>query len=105
MYNSSKSGKAYVMFFQISISMITPMLMCGALGWYLDGKLGTGFLFILLLLLGIMAAFRNVYYLTKDFYVKDMEKEHEQLAYFENLRAEGKRARELREAAKEQKEN
>jgi F0F1-type ATP synthase assembly protein I len=92
--NGDKIGKAWIMIFQISISMIVPMAMCGALGWYLDGKFGTGFLFILFLLLGILASFRNVYYLTRQFYQKDMEKEHAELAYFENLKKEGKQARE-----------
>jgi len=73
--------------------MIVPMAMCGALGWYLDEKLGTGFLFIMFLLLGIMAAFRNVYELTKSFYQKDMKREHEELAYIENLKKEGRRVR------------
>ena len=87
---NNKIGKAFVMVFQVSISMIIPMAMCGALGWYLDGKLKTSFLFILLLILGILAAFRNVYYLTKSFYQKDMEKEHARLAYFEDLKKEGR---------------
>ncbi len=92
MQNGNKVGKAWIMIFQISISMMVPMAMCAALGWYLDKKLGTGFLFIVLLLLGIMAAFRNVYYLTKEFYQKDMEREHAELAYFENLKKEGREA-------------
>lgn len=87
---NSKIGKAFVMVFQVSISMMVPMAMCGILGWYLDRKLKTSFLFILLLILGILAAFRNVYYLTKSFYQKDMEKEHAKLAYFEDLKREGR---------------
>lgn len=92
--NGNKVGKAFAMFFQVSISMMVPMAMCGAVGWYLDKKLGTGFLFILLLILGILASFRNLYYLTRGFYQKDMEKEHAQLAYFEDLKNEGRKARE-----------
>lgn len=90
--HENKVGKAFVMVFQISISMIVPMIMCGAGGYYLDRILGTGFLFILLLILGILAAFRNVYFLTKSFYQKDMEEEHAKLAYFENLKKEGRKA-------------
>lgn len=95
--HENKVGKAFVMVFQISISMIVPMVMCGAGGYYLDKILGTGFLFILLLILGILAAFRNVYVLTKSFYQKDMEREHASLAYFEHLKKEGKEARKQRE--------
>lgn len=90
--HGNKVGKAFVMIFQISISMIVPMVMCGAGGYYLDKRLGTGFLFILLLILGILAAFRNVYLLTKSFYQKDMEEEHARLAYFEDLKKEGREA-------------
>lgn len=96
--HGNKVGKAFTMFFQISISMIVPMIMCGAGGYYLDKKLNTSFLFILLLILGIFAAFRNVYLLTKSFYQKDMEEEHARLAYFEDLKKEG------REALKQRKE-
>lgn len=96
--HGNKVGKAFVMVFQISISMIVPMIMCGAGGYYLDKILDTSFLFILLLLLGILAAFRNVYLLTKSFYQKDMEEEHARLAYFEDLKREG------REALKQSKE-
>lgn len=94
MQNGNKIGKAFVMIFQVSISMIVPMAMCGAFGFYLDRKFDTGFLFILFLLLGILASFRNVYYLTREFYKKDMEQEHAKLAYFENLKKEGRQARE-----------
>ncbi len=96
--HGNKVGKAFVMFFQISISMIVPMIICGIAGYYLDKKLSTSFLFILLLILGIFAAFRNVYLLTKNFYQKDMEEEHAKLAYFENLKKEG------REVLKQKKE-
>lgn len=92
--HGNKVGKAFVMVFQVSISMIVPMLMCGAGGYYLDKILGTGFLFILLLVLGILAAFRNVYLLTRSFYQKDMEQEHARLAYFEDLKREGRKVRE-----------
>ena len=103
--NGNKIGKAFVMIFQVSISMIVPMAMCGALGFYLDQKFGTGFLFIFFLLLGMLASFRNVYYLTKEFYQKDMEQEHANLAYFENLKKEGRKAREALEMEKEKTEN
>lgn len=101
MQNGNKIGKAFVMIFQISISMIVPMAMCGTAGFYLDRKFKTGFLFILLLFLGILASFRNVYYLTREFYKKDMEQEHAKLAYIENLKKEG---RKVREAADQEKE-
>ena len=52
------------------------------------------------LFLGMGAAFRNVYYLTKGFYAKDKKEENEKLAYIENLKKAGERNR----AKRKQKE-
>lgn len=78
--------KSFTMVSQIGISMLAPIFMCVFIGYYLDKRFSTGFWFILFLLLGIGAAFRNVYILTKPFYEKDMEKEHEQLKYVQDLK-------------------
>lgn len=78
--------KAFVMVTQVGISMMTPIFLGGALGWYLDHKFFMKCWFIIGLLLGIIAAFRNVYYLTKQFYAKDLKKEQEELEYFESLK-------------------
>lgn len=78
--------QALVMVTQVGISMLTPILMCTAAGYYLDRWLGTGYWLILLLILGILAAFRSVYLLMQKFYAKDLRKEQQQLRYEKELK-------------------
>ena len=52
-----------------------------------------------MIVLGVGAAFRNVYYLTKSFYSEDMKKEHERLQYIEALKKQGQARREQTENA------
>lgn len=78
--------QALVMVTQVGISMMTPILLCGVLGFYLDRWLATGYWFVILIILGILAAFRNVYLLMRKFYAKDLEKEKQQLQYEKELK-------------------
>lgn len=80
--------RALIMITQIGIGMLTPILLCAYGGYYLDQWLSTSYWFIILLMIGILAAFRNVYYLTKQFYTKDLKREEEELQYFESLKKE-----------------
>ena len=83
-----KVMKSFVMITQVGLSMLTPIFLCVFLGVYVDKMLHTSYWFIILLILGILAAFRNVYYLTKQFYQKDLEKEKKEQEYFNNLQKE-----------------
>lgn len=57
---------------QLGVTMIVPILICTLVGNYLDEKINTSPLFmIILLLLGVAAAFRNLFYHTH----KQMKKE------------------------------
>ncbi|MCT4613165.1 MAG: AtpZ/AtpI family protein [Clostridia bacterium] len=48
----------------LGITMIVPIVMCIYIGVYLDEKFNTGAIFLVIFtLLGILAAFRNMYYL------------------------------------------
>lgn len=78
--------KALIMVSQVGISMITPILLCGAAGYYLDRRYNASFWFILLVILGIIAAFRNVYYMLLKFYKKDLKEENERQRYEKELR-------------------
>ncbi|MDK2808849.1 MAG: synthase protein [Clostridiales bacterium] len=78
--------KSLMMITQIGISMITPIFLAGYLGLKMDAWLTTNYWFIIWLILGIMAAFRNVYALTKRFYSKDLKRELEKQKYFEDLK-------------------
>ena len=53
--------KALLMISQIGISMIVPIFLAAFIGNWLDAKFGTGFFFLIFLLLGILAAFRNIF--------------------------------------------
>ena len=82
--------KAFAMVSQISITILVPICLSGWIGWWLDGQFHTQIWFVVMIVLGIGAAFRNVYYLTKSFYSEDMKKEHERLQYIEELKKQGR---------------
>lgn len=81
--------KAFTMVSQIGITILVPICLSGWIGWWLDGQFRTQIWFVIMIILGIGAAFRNVYYLTKSFYSEDMRKEHERLRYIEELKKQG----------------
>ena len=60
--------KALTFFSQFTINMLVPIFMCSAVGYFLDKKLGTSFMFVILFFVGAMAGFRNVYILAKRTY-------------------------------------
>ncbi|RHU96914.1 F0F1 ATPase subunit [Clostridium sp. OM07-10AC] len=62
--------KAFAMVSQISITILVPICLSGWIGWWLDGQFHTQIWFVIMIVLGIGAAFRNVYYLTKSFIQK-----------------------------------
>ncbi len=80
--------KGLVMLTQIGISMMVPIFLCLFLGIKIDQWLNTNWLVLIFLGLGIGAAFRNVYHLTKTFYAKDKAKEDAQQQYYEQMKKE-----------------
>ncbi|MCR5508485.1 MAG: AtpZ/AtpI family protein [Lachnospiraceae bacterium] len=46
---------------QFGINMLVPIVLCTFLGIFLDGKLGTSYLVIILFFIGAAAGARNVY--------------------------------------------
>ena len=50
---------------QFSIHMLVPICMCSYLGYLLDKKLNTNFLFIIFFFIGALAGGRNVYLLAQ----------------------------------------
>lgn len=97
MGKNSKIVRCFMMVSQISISMMVPIFLCLFFGIKLNEWMDTEFCVPVFLFLGIGAAFRNVYYLTKSFYAKDKKREDEELAYIENLKKAGERNRKKRE--------
>lgn len=86
MKSQNSIWKALTMVTQIGISMMTPIFLCAFIGYYIDKWLSTGICFLLFIIIGIIVAFRNVYYLTKGFYEKEMKEEHKKLEYWKNLK-------------------
>ena len=60
--------KALTFFSQFTINMLVPIFLCSVAGYFLDQKLGTTFLFVLLFFIGALAGFRNIYILAKRIY-------------------------------------
>ena len=54
-------GQAIVMITQLGINMLVPVFMCLFIGIWLDKQLGTGWLTLVFLILGIMGGIRGVY--------------------------------------------
>ena len=67
--------RSFAMISQIGISMMVPVFLCGVIGYWLNNWLNQGLLFLLMLFIGIGAAFRNLYLLTRSFYAADLKKE------------------------------
>lgn len=84
--------KALTMISQVGITFLTPIGLCVLAGYYLDKYFNKNFWVIVLFFLGVLAAFRNVYYLTKSFYEKDLKQENKELEYWKHFTKEDKPA-------------
>lgn len=62
--------RSLAMITQFGINMLVPIFLCTFLGIFLDRKLGTSFIVIILFFLGAAAGFRNVYRFAKEIYDK-----------------------------------
>ncbi len=56
---------------QFGINMLVPIFMCSFLGIYLDRKLGTNFIMIILFFIGAVSGGYNIYRLSKRYLRKD----------------------------------
>ena len=90
-------ARSLMMITQISISMLVPIFLCLFFGIKLNEWLDTKIFVTVFLFLGMGAAIRNVYHITKSFYAKDKKREDEELAYIENLKKAGERNKQRRE--------
>ena len=78
--------RSFAMVTQISVFMLVPIFLSAWIGVWLNRLLHTDIAFVIMLIIGIGAAFRNVYVVTKTFYMADMRKEHAQLEYIQSLK-------------------
>lgn len=53
--------QSLTMISQFGINMLVPVCVCSFLGHFLDKKLGTSYLVIILFFVGAVAGFRNIY--------------------------------------------
>lgn len=81
-------AKALVMFVQVTITMLSPLLVCGCIGLWLNQKFHTTIWFLVMMGLGVLAAFRNFFHLVRGFYEKDLERENAQREYFDSMKRE-----------------
>ena len=79
--------RSFVMVSQLGISMMVPIFLCGVIGYWLNGQFHNELLFLFALVIGVGAAFRNLFILTKSFYISDLKKEQETADYMKNLKA------------------
>lgn len=80
--------KGIVMITQIGISMIVPIFLCLFAGRWIDQKFQVNYWTIIGIVLGIAAAVRNIYIMTKQFYAKDKAKEDLELKYMNDMKQE-----------------
>ena len=72
---------------QFGINMLVPICAMTALGIYLDRKLGTSYLVILLFIVGAIAGGQNIYRMAKRIYgSQDIEQQAKQRGMDENNR-------------------
>ena len=57
--------QSFTLVTQFGITMLVPIFLCSFIGWFLDEKLGTSFLFVFLFFIGALAGFRNIFVLSK----------------------------------------
>lgn len=60
--------RSFTLIMQFGINMLVPICMMSALGLYLDEKLGTSYIFIVLFIIGAIAGGQNVYRMAKQIY-------------------------------------
>ena len=65
MKNNKDVFRSLSMISQFSIHILVPVCMCSYIGYLLDKKLETSFLFIIMFFVGALAGGRNVYLLAQ----------------------------------------
>lgn len=65
--------QALTMITQFGINMLVPVFVCSFLGMFLDKKLGTNFLVVILFFVGAVAGGYNVYRFSRQIYLRESE--------------------------------
>lgn len=81
--NLDNVGQALAKFSQIALYMVVPIIICMFLGKWIDEKLGTNAVFLIIfIILGVLASFRNLYIYVMKPYAEEQKKEEEDLKRF-----------------------
>lgn len=78
MKSKTDVGKALVMITQLSINMLVPIFLSLFIGIWLDSHLNTGWLTLVLLILGIMASIRSMFITLRPLLKGEREKKDEE---------------------------
>ena len=93
--NDNKSvAKAFMMILQVGITMLAPLLVCGWFGIWLNDTFHISWGFLVCMILGVLAGFRNFFQLMRQFYEKDLKREIKEQQYFEQLKQGSKSKKE-----------
>ncbi len=65
--------RSLTLILQFGINMLVPVFLCCFIGWLLDRRLNTSFIFIIMFFIGALAGGRNVYIMAKHIYDKPAE--------------------------------
>ena len=68
MKDNKKIFQSMTLVSQFAIHMLVPIFLCSYVGYILDSKLGTSFIFIILFFVGAIAGGRNIFILAKKIY-------------------------------------
>ena len=60
--------RALMMIFQFGLNILVPIVLCTLAGIFIDRKLGTSFMTIVLFFAGALAGFTNIYRMAKKIY-------------------------------------
>lgn len=66
--NHTQVYQSLALITQFGITMLVPIGLCSFLGWYLDDKLGTDYLFVVLFFVGALAGFQSIFILARKVY-------------------------------------
>ena len=69
----SEVYRSLTLILQFGINMLVPIFLCSYIGWWVDKKLQTSFVFILMFFLGALAGGRNVYRMARHIFEKRAE--------------------------------
>ncbi len=62
--------RSLTLILQFGINMLVPIFLCSFFGWYVDRRLNTSFIFIIMFFVGALAGGRNIYIMARQIFAK-----------------------------------